>query len=304
MYTIIYYDIDGNFIITDENTYARYTMSVAIMNSLELTQALIRCPSITPEDAGAIDLLTHHLTPLGFTCLTETFTESGTASVKNLYARLGNQGKNLCFAGHTDVVPVGDASAWRIDPFKPEVIDGVLYGRGVVDMKAAICCFIVAVAEYLKEHTLTHSISLLITGDEEGPAINGTKKMLALLAERGEKLDACIVGEPTNPLKLGEMVKIGRRGSISFNLTVQGVQGHVAYPLLADNPITILIAILHALKAHRLDSGTEFFQPSNLEITTIDVGNPTGNVIPAKANATFNIRFNDLHTPSCPQVLT
>jgi succinyl-diaminopimelate desuccinylase len=267
------------------------------INPLELSLKLLRCPSITPVDAGAIDVLIHALTPMGFSCTTETFSEAGTPPVRNLYARLGTRGKNLCFAGHTDVVPVGDRAAWRIDPFQPEVIDGILYGRGVVDMKAAICCFVAALSEYVAENELRDSISLLITGDEEGPAINGTTKMLQLLESRGEKLDGCIVGEPTNPLRLGEMIKIGRRGSISFALTVRGVQGHVAYPLLADNPITRLVAILHALKNHPLDNGTEFFQPSNLEITSIDVGNPTGNVIPASASAAFNIRFNDLHSP-------
>lgn len=272
---------------------------MATINPLEFSIALISRPSITPVDAGAINLLVDTLTPLGFTCDTQTFSEDGTPPVKNLYARLGKEGKNLCFAGHTDVVPVGDEAAWRINPFKPEVIDGILYGRGVVDMKGAICCFIAAISEYLHERKtpFQESISLLITGDEEGPAINGTKKMLELIKKRGETLDGCIVGEPTNPTKLGEMIKIGRRGSISFSLTVHGTQGHVAYPQLADNPITTLVNILHALKAKPLDSGTEFFQASNLEITTVDVGNPTGNVIPAHASAAFNIRFNDLHTP-------
>ena len=268
------------------------------INPLDLSIALIRCPSVTPVDAGAIDLLVETLGPLGFTCDTEVFHADNTPPVRNLYARLGSHGKNLCFAGHTDVVPVGDEKAWRIDPFKPEVINGILYGRGVVDMKAAICCFIAAVSEYLAERKepLTSSISLLITGDEEGPSINGTTKMLQLLEKRGEKIDGCIVGEPTNPEKLGEMIKIGRRGSLSFQLTVHGVQGHVAYPHLADNPITTLVAILHGFKEKPLDSGTPFFQPSNLEATTIDVGNPTGNVIPARATAAVNIRFNDLHS--------
>lgn len=267
------------------------------LDPLALSIALMRCPSVTPIDAGALDVLVNALEPLGFNCQSLPFSEENTASVHNLYARFGTKGRNLCFAGHTDVVPVGDISAWRIDPFQPEVIDGILYGRGAVDMKAAICCFGAATSEFLSEQpNFAESISFLITGDEEGPAINGTKKMLELLTHQGEKLDACIVGEPTNPAKLGEMIKIGRRGTISFELVVHGTQGHVAYPQLADNPVTHLVSILHTLKTHILDEGTPFFQASNLEITTVDVGNPTGNVIPAHAKACFNIRFNDLHT--------
>lgn len=267
------------------------------LDPLALSIALMRCPSVTPIDAGALDVLVNALEPLGFNCQSLPFSEENTASVHNLYARFGTKGRNLCFAGHTDVVPVGDISAWRIDPFQPEVIDGILYGRGAVDMKAAICCFGAATSEFLSEQPdFAESISFLITGDEEGPAINGTKKMLELLTHQGEKLDACIVGEPTNPAKLGEMIKIGRRGTISFELVVHGTQGHVAYPQLADNPVTHLVSILHTLKTHILDEGTPFFQASNLEITTVDVGNPTGNVIPAHAKACFNIRFNDLHT--------
>ncbi len=267
------------------------------LDPLALSIALMRCPSVTPVDAGALNVLIEALEPLGFRCEVVSFSQEGTEPVNNLYARWGNKGANLCFAGHTDVVPVGDRAAWRIDPFQPEVIDNVLYGRGAVDMKAAICCFAAAVSEFIEEHPgVDASLSFLITGDEEGPAINGTEKMLRHLIDKGEKLDACIVGEPTNPSMLGEMVKIGRRGTISFELVVHGTQGHVAYPQLADNPVTSLIAILHSLKNTVLDEGSAFFQPSNLEITTIDVGNPAGNVIPAMATAYFNIRFNDKHS--------
>ena len=267
-------------------------------NAIELAQALIRCPSVTPIEGGALEVLHRRLEMLGFTCHRKVFSEPGTDSVDNLYARFGKTGPNLCFAGHTDVVPVGDESAWDYPPFGAEIHDGVLYGRGAEDMKSAIAAFVAATAEYLgaNRRTMKGSISLLITGDEEGVAINGTKKMLQWLKETGEVIDACIVGEPTNPSYIGEMVKIGRRGSVSFTLTVRGHQGHVAYPQLADNPVTKLVEILHRLKSTMLDSGNEFFQPSNLEVTTVDVGNPAVNVIPAVATAKFNIRFNDLHT--------
>lgn len=269
----------------------------SLLNPLSLSVSLMRCPSVTPVDAGATQVLIDALAPLGFICRTLDFAEEGTEPVTNLYARFGTQGPNLCFAGHTDVVPVGDRAAWRIDPFDPQVIDGVLYGRGAVDMKVAICCFAAAAAEFIAEHKdFGGSLSFLITGDEEGPAVNGTQKVLNKLAAEGEKLDACIVGEPTNPLKLGEMVKIGRRGSVSFALTLHGTQGHVAYPHLADNPVTHLVRLLDRLKSHVLDEGTEFFPPSNLEITNIEVGNQAGNVIPAKATAYFNIRFNDVYS--------
>jgi succinyl-diaminopimelate desuccinylase len=261
-----------------------------------LTQALIRCPSVTPEDHGALDVVEDALRRLGFACHRLTFEEPGTAPVGNLYARLGTGAPHLAFAGHTDVVPPGDPAAWRVDPFSAEVIDGEIYGRGAVDMKGAIGCFIAATARFLAGGRPGGSVSLLITGDEEGPAVNGTRKLLSWLKERKETIDACLVGEPTNPQRLGEMIKIGRRGSLTGWLTVQGVQGHVAYPERADNPIPRLLTMLGALTAEPLDGGTEAFEPSQLVISSVDVGNPTPNVVPAEARATFNIRFNDRHT--------
>ena len=229
-----------------------------------------------------------------------TFSEDGTADVDNLYARLGRDPPNLCFAGHTDVVPVGEAGAWSLDPFGAEVHDGVLYGRGAADMKGAIACFVAAAARFLETRggRVPGSISLLITGDEEGEAINGTAKVLPWMRAQGEVIDACLVGEPTNPSRLGEMVKIGRRGSLTGHLTVLGEEGHAAYPHLADNPIPRLLDMLSAISEPTLDQATEHFQASNLEVTTIDIGNPAANVIPARARATFNIRFNDRHTSS------
>lgn len=264
------------------------------MDVVELTKALIRCPSITPRTAGVFDVIEDFLEPLGFKVHRITFGE-GSEAVENLYARLGEAQPNFCFAGHTDVVPVGDVSQWRVPAFAPEVIDGELYGRGAEDMKGAIAAFMIAVREFVAK-PFSGSICFLITQDEEGFAIHGTKPMLEWLKEQGEVIDACIVGEPTNPKVLGEMAKVGRRGSVSFNLEVEGTQGHVAYPELADNPNTRLVQMLHAVKSAPLDSGSEFFPPSNLEITTIDVGNPTYNMIPATAKATFNVRFNDQHT--------
>jgi succinyl-diaminopimelate desuccinylase len=261
-----------------------------------LAQALIRCPSVTPEDHGALDLVERALQRLGFSCHRLTFEEDGTAPVGNLYARVGEGPPNLCFAGHTDVVPPGDLAGWRVDPFAGEVIDGVLYGRGAVDMKGAIACFIAAAARFLHRHRPAGSISCLITGDEEGPAINGTRKVLEWLLSRREKLDACLVGEPTNVEQLGDTLKVGRRGSLTGRLTVRGIQGHVAYPERADNPIPRLLAMLRALNEEPLDSGSEHFQPSQLVITSVDVGNPASNLIPAAARATFNVRFNDRYT--------
>ena len=261
---------------------------------LALARALIRCESVTPADGGALDVLQGALEALGFTCHRLPFEEPGTAPVDNLYARRGAGRPNFCFAGHTDVVPTGDRAAWTREPFAAQVEDGVLYGRGASDMKGAIAAFVAAVARF--GVTGSGSISLLITGDEEGPAINGTRKVLDWLAERGETLDACLVGEPTNPEELGEMVKIGRRGSLNGTLRVAGRQGHVAYPMLADNPLPRLVALLDALLALTLDDGTDHFQPSRLELTSIDVGNEATNVIPAAAAARFNVRFNDRHT--------
>jgi succinyl-diaminopimelate desuccinylase len=261
-----------------------------------LAQSLIRCPSVTPEDNGALDVVAEALTRLGFACHRLRFEEPGTAPVDNLYARVGEGEPNLAFAGHTDVVPPGDLEAWRIPPFAGEVQGGELYGRGAVDMKGAIACFVAAAARFLEDQRPAGSISLLITGDEEGPAINGTRKLLAWLKERGETPDACLVGEPTNPTQLGEMIKIGRRGSLTGHLTVPGVQGHAAYPERADNPIPKLLAMLQALSGEPLDGGSEHFQPSELVITSVDVGNPASNIIPSSARATFSVRFNDRHT--------
>ena len=274
-----------------------------MLDPVKLTQDLIRCPSITPEEGGALTVLENTLRPLGFTCHRITFEEAGTPPVENLYARIGTTLPNICFAGHTDVVPVGDQNQWTHDPFAAEISGGMLYGRGAEDMKAAIACFITASERYIRDHpNLSRgAISLLITGDEEGPAINGTRKMLPWLEERGETLDACIVGEPTNPETLGQMIKIGRRGSIMAHITAIGTQGHVAYPHLAKNPVSQLVEVLQRLQSKTLDEGTEYFQPSNLEITTIDVGNPADNVIPGKARASLNIRFNNTHTAASLQ---
>jgi succinyl-diaminopimelate desuccinylase len=265
---------------------------------LGLAQALIRRASVTPKDEGALDVLQRALESLGFACHRLPFSEAGTADIDNLYARLGAEEPNFCYAGHTDVVPVGDPKGWTVDPFAAEVIDGHLYGRGAADMKGGIACFVAAVARFLEQRgrDFGGSISLLITGDEETVAINGTRKMLDWLAAKGETLDSCLVGEPTNPLRLGDMMKIGRRGSLVGMLTVHGTQGHTAYPHLADNPIPRLLRMLNAIVNHRLDDGTEHFQASTLEVATVDVGNLATNIIPARAAATFNIRFNDRHT--------
>ena len=267
-----------------------------IVDAVELARDLIRCPSVTPKDAGALGVLQTALEDLGFVCHRLPFSNADTPDVDNLYARLGDTGPNFCFAGHTDVVPLGNPDAWSVDPFGGEIIDDILYGRSATDMKSAIAAFIEAVSRLQAEGGTTGSISLLITGDEEGPAINGTKKVLDWIADKGETIDVCLVGEPTNPNKLGEMVKIGRRGSLTGRLTVTGIQGHTAYPHLADNPLPRLAKMLDAISTHKLDQGTDHFQPSNLQLTTIDTGNPATNLIPASATAGFNIRFNDLHT--------
>jgi len=262
---------------------------------LEIAKELIRCPSVTPEDAGSLAVLERWLTPLGFTCERMRFSDDDTPDVDNLYARFGTGAPHFCFAGHTDVVPVGDEAAWTADPFGAEVRQGRLYGRGAADMKSAVASF-VAAAQRLVAEGFQGSISLLITGDEEGPGVNGTAKMLERLAGRGETIDHCLVGEPTSVDRLGDMVKVGRRGSINGWLTVYGTQGHVAYPHLADNPMPRLLEMLRRLDARVLDEGTDHFQPSNLEITTVDVGNKATNVIPGVARAVVNIRFNDRHT--------
>ena len=262
-----------------------------------LLQDLIRCPSVTPVDEGALAVLERVLEPMGFTCERMPFTQDGTPDVDNLYARLGTDGAPLCFAGHTDVVPPGDMDAWSHPPFDAAIVGDVMIGRGTVDMKGAIAAFAAAVGRYLEEKGPPKgSIGFIITGDEEGPSINGTKKMLQQLAARGEELGACIVGEPTNPNTLGEMLKIGRRGSLNGLLQVDGVQGHVAYPAQANNPIHPLIQMMNAITVEPLDEGSEHFQPTSLQFTSVDVGNPTTNLIPASASARFNVRFNELHT--------
>ncbi|CAA7619758.1 Succinyl-diaminopimelate desuccinylase [Candidatus Terasakiella magnetica] len=266
---------------------------MSLSDPVVLAQALIRCPSITPEDAGAMDVLAEALGRLGFTCH-HIASATGGPSIRNLYARLGREEPNFCFAGHTDVVPVG--KGWTTEPFAGDVIDGKLFGRGAADMKGGIACFVAAVARFLAKGSPKGSISLLITGDEEGPAVDGTVKVLDWLAARAETLSACIVGEPTNPRFLGEMMKIGRRGSLNCRLTVFGTQGHSAYPHLADNPIPRLLEILRRLTEQPLDEGNAHFQASTLALTTVDVGNLATNVIPAEARAGFNIRFNDLHS--------
>jgi succinyl-diaminopimelate desuccinylase len=265
------------------------------IDPVRLAQELITRPSVTPHNEGAMEVLTRALEGLGFTCERMAFADQNKPQVENLYARLGTGAPNFCFAGHTDVVPVGEG--WTTEPFKAEIVEGRLYGRGAADMKSAIAAFTAAAAQYIAKHGPPRgSISLLITGDEEGDAVNGTVKVLERLAARGEKLDACVVGEPTNPTKLGQMIKIGRRGSLSGKLVVYGTQGHSAYPHLADNPIPRIMKMLSALIARPLDDGSAHFQPSTIAITTLDVGNTASNVIPGVARAAFNIRFNDKHS--------
>ena len=267
-----------------------------LTDPIALTQSLIRCPSVTPEEVGVVTLTQGWLESLGFRNHRLNFSDFDTPDVDNLYARLGETGPNFCFAGHLDVVPIGDAQAWSVDPFSAEIIDGMLIGRGACDMKAAIAAFIAAVARLREKHpAIPGSISLLLTMDEEGPAINGTRKVLEWMQSQNETLDACLVGEPTSDAQFGDVVKIGRRGSVNCLIASRGKQGHVAYPALADNPVTPLVKFLSAIKAEPLDNGTKFFPPSNLEITSVDVGNPTHNIIPATATARLNIRFNDLH---------
>lgn len=272
------------------------------LDPAENLATLIRCPSVTPAEGGALSALEAMLAPLGFSVERPVFSEAGTPDVENLYARLSGNGPHLMFAGHTDVVPPGDAASWRHPPFSAAVENGEMYGRGAVDMKGGIACFVAALARHVAARGAPGgSVSLLITGDEEGPAINGTTKLLDWAAGRGETWDASIVGEPTNPDRLGDMIKIGRRGSISGLVTVNGVQGHAAYPHLADNPVRGIVTLVEALLSPPFDEGTRDFQPSNLEVTTVDVGNPATNVIPAKATAAFNIRFNDRWTAETVQ---
>jgi succinyl-diaminopimelate desuccinylase len=265
---------------------------------VELARGLIRCPSITPTDAGALELLERALAEGGFQCRRLTFRDDGTLPVDNLFARIGSGMPHLCFAGHTDVVPPGDEGLWTYPPFGGVIEDGVLYGRGASDMKGAIAAFAAAALDFArsKGDDIAGSISLLITGDEEGPGINGTRKVLDWMAANGEQPDHALVGEPTNATRLGEAIKIGRRGSLNGRLLVTGVQGHVAYPHLAKNPLKGLVAVLARLYDAPLDFGSAYFSPSNFEVTSIDVGNATTNVIPVKAEAMFNIRYNDRHS--------
>lgn len=265
-----------------------------IHDPVTMAQALIRCPSVTPKEAGALKLLDNLLEPIGFDVHRMTFSAPDTPDVENLYARYGLQGPNLCFAGHTDVVPPGKDSDWTHPPFGAEIHDGVLYGRGAVDMKSSIACFVAATARVLqRQGGVRGSVSLLITGDEEGPSINGTVKVLDWLRDRDERLDACIVGEPTCPDTLGDMIKIGRRGSLTAKLTVHGKQGHAAYPHKADNPVPKMARMLDRLSTADIDQGSDDFEPTSLQVTIVSVPNTAANVIPAEAHATFNVRYND-----------
>ncbi len=267
-------------------------------DALSLTRDLVRCPSVTPADAGALGVLQQTLSAAGFAVQRVTFSEAGTPDIDNLYARIGTGAPHITFAGHTDVVPPGDEKAWSSKPFGGEVKDGFLYGRGAVDMKGGIACAVAAALDHLKANggKPKGSISFLITGDEESVAVNGTIKLLKWAAERGEKFDHCILGEPSNVAELGDCIKIGRRGSQNAVLIVDGTQGHVAYPQRADNPIRGIVKLIAALNTEPLDAGTEHFQPSNLEFTSVDVGNETVNLIPGQVRARFNIRYNDCHT--------
>ena len=270
---------------------------MSTINELQLAKELIKFPTITPIDAGVMKFLEKKLRSLGFKTNILEFKEKNSEPVKNLYARLGNKGPNFCYAGHLDVVPVGNLKDWTVNPFKPSVKKGYLIGRGANDMKSSIAAFVSAVSNFVKNRRkFNGSISLLITGDEEGIAINGTKKVVEYLKKKKEKIDFCLVGEPTNPNKLGEMIKIGRRGSMTGRLSIIGIQGHVAYPNRANNPSTALVKILNELKEIKFDKGTKDFQPTNLEITKININNSADNIIPGIANATFNIRFNNKHS--------
>jgi len=272
---------------------------MATINELQLAKELIKFPTVTPIDAGIMKFLEKKLKTLGFKTKILEFREKNSKPVKNLYAKLGNKGPNFCYAGHLDVVPAGNLKDWTVNPFKPSVKKGYLIGRGANDMKSSIAAFVSAVSAFVEnKRKFNGSISLLITGDEEGEAINGTKKVVEYLKKKKEKIDFCLVGEPTNPNKLGEMIKIGRRGSMTGRLSIIGVQGHVAYPQRANNPSTALVEILKKLKEIKFDNGTKDFQPTNLEVTKINIDNSADNVIPGLANAAFNIRFNNKHSSS------
>jgi len=269
------------------------------INELQLAKELIKFPSVTPIDAGIMKFLEKKLKTLGFKTKILEFKEKNSKPVKNLYAKLGKQSPNFCYAGHLDVVPAGNLKEWTVNPFKPSVKKGHLIGRGANDMKSSIAAFVSAVSNFVRNNRkFNGSISLLITGDEEGVAINGTKKVVDYLRKKKEKINFCLVGEPTNPNKLGEMIKIGRRGSMNGRLSIIGVQGHVAYPQRANNPSTALVQILNELKKIKFDNGTKNFQPTNLEITKINIDNSADNIIPGLASAKFNIRFNNKHTSS------
>jgi succinyl-diaminopimelate desuccinylase len=280
-------------------------MAALSADPVTIARDLLRCPSVTPEEGGALVYLHDLLAKAGFDVHRMTFAEPGTAPIENLYARIGTERPNLVFAGHTDVVPPGDAKAWRHPPFTGEIDGGMLYGRGAVDMKGGIACFVAAALDYLAANggaPKQGSISLLITGDEESVAINGTIKLLQWAAERGEKFDHCLLGEPSNLERFGDTIKAGRRGSLNGTLIVHGRQGHVAYPDRFDNPIRGLTTLITALQAP-LDAGSEQFDPSNLEFTSVDVGNPTVNLVPGEARARFNIRYNDRHSQSALKAL-
>src|SRR5262249_45563792 len=280
-------------------------MSMTTADPTALARDLLRCPSVTPAEGGALGLIEGVLKGAGFEVHRMTFAEPGTAPVENLYARIGRSSPHLVFAGHTDVVPPGDAGKWVHPPFAGEIVDGTLYGRGAVDMKGAVACAIAAALDHLAAHggKPKGSISFLITGDEEGIAVNGTVKLLQWAAERGEAFDHCILGEPSNTAAIGDMIKVGRRGSLNGTLVIHGKQGHVAYPERADNPVRGLVHPMGPLISEPLDRSTEHFGPSNLEFTSIDIGNTTVNLIPNEARARFNIRFNDAHSQQSLKVL-
>ena len=269
------------------------------LNPIKLTQALVKCKSITPKDDGALVVVQDHLSSMGFNCSPLLFSGNGSYEVKNLFATIGSDGPHLAFAGHTDVVPPGNESSWKHPPFSAIIEDDKLYGRGTEDMKSNIACFISATEQFLKKNgkNFGGKISFIVTGDEEGEAINGTPRIMEWTKKQNIKIDHCLVGEPTSNLKIGDKVKIGRRGSVNFFLTVKGVQGHTANGHRAQNPVHCLTKLISNILEKPLDEGNEFFLPTAIQIPTFDVGNPAHNVIPEYASATINIRFNDLHTP-------
>src|SRR4051812_39817945 len=274
-------------------------------DALTLARDLLRCPTVTPEEGGALALIEGVLKGAGFDVHRITFSAPDTAPVENLYARIGTTAPHLVFAGHTDVVPPGDEASWRHPPFAGDIAEGALYGRGAVDMKGAVACAVAATLDYLDTAggKPSGSISFLLTGDEESVAVNGTIKLLQWAAERGEKFDHCVLGEPSNAAAVGDTIKVGRRGSLNGTLVVSGKQGHVAYPERADNPVRGLVTLMSALMTEPLDQGSQHFGPSNLEFTSIDIGNAVVNLIPGEARARFNIRYNDCHSPTAMKML-